>query len=813
MAKEIYEAPGHPGHPAHWFSADKCGIGTALTASSGSSSLVWFTLARGVVSEVFYPRIDRPAIRELTLIVADGEGFVADETTDCEHEVAYLNEGVPVYRLINTCKKGRFRIEKTVLAHPDQNAILLRVRYEGQPRHVHVVVYPHLGGQGSGNTGWVGSHNGEPLLMARREGNSLALACSAPWLMRSAGFAGTSDGRTDLAEHGRMTWEYDRAENGNVALTGRVDLGESSGEFTLALGFGPDEFEAAHHARACLLDDFGSLVEEYTRDWADWQHQLRTPRTSLDGGRDLYRASTLVLRAHQDKAVPGATIASLSIPWGFAKGEDALDARGGYHLAWPRDLVMIAGGLVAAGANKAARRAFDYLRATQQGDGHWPQNMWASGAEFWGGLQLGETALPILLMDLLACEGILDRSAQATDWPMVRAAVGYIVLRGPATQQDRWENDQGYTPYTLGLLIAALLVAAEQADANDEPEIGGFLRETADAWNAEIERWLYVTGTELAERVGVEGYYVRIVPTSVQGDISPNLDEATRAGMVPQSREGNLRISEVVSPDALALVRFGLRAPDDPRIVNTVRALDAVTKVETPLGPCWHRYNGDGYGEHADGSPLNDMSHRGIGRAWPLLTGERAHYELAASHRDEAIRLLGAMAAFAGAGGLIPEQVWDTEAIPQKGLFPGRPTGSAMPLAWAHAEYVKLRRSLDDGRVFDMPPQTVQRYLVDRTPPRVIPWRPSCQRPRIPAGKVLRLIFPQSATVHWSLADGPEPDGREAKSHATGLGLHIIDLPTTDLRPGQTVRFRVIEPKDQDWSGRDFEVSLREEPQ
>ena len=162
-----------------------------------------------------------------------------------------------------------------------------------------------------------------------------------------------------------------------------------------------------------------------------------------------------------------------------------------------------------------------------------------------------------------------------------------------------------------------------------------------------------------------------------------------------------------VSPDALALVRFGLRAADDPRIRNTVKAIDHLLKVELPQGPLWHRYNGDGYGEHADGAPFNGV---GIGRAWPLLAGERAHYELARGDRAEAERLLGALQGSASEGGLLPEQVWDTDDIPERELFRGRPSGSAMPLVWAHGEHVKLLRSLRDGRVFDMPPQVERRY-------------------------------------------------------------------------------------------------------
>ena len=206
----------------------------------------------------------------------------------------------------------------------------------------------------------------------------------------------------------------------------------------------------------------------------------------------------------------------------------------------------------------------------------------------------------------------------------------------------------------------------------------------------------------------------------------------------------------MVSPDALALVRFGLRAPDDPRIRNTVRVIDALLKVELPAGPCWRRYNGDGYGEHEDGRPFDGT---GIGRPWPLLTGERAHYELAAGNRAEAQELLAALEGFASDGHLLPEQVWDAPDIPERELFRGRPSGSAMPLAWAHAEHVKLLRSLADGRVFDMPPQPTERYQVEGVRSRHCVWRFNQKCRSVPAGSVLRVELLAAASVHWS-ADG-----------------------------------------------------------
>ena len=297
---------------------------------------------------------------------------------------------------------------------------------------------------------------------------------------------------------------------------------------------------------------------------------------------------------------------------------------------------------------------------------------------------------------------------------MVRKAAGYIARRGPSTPEDRWEEDAGLTAYSLACMIAALLVAAEMADGNNEPKLAAYLRETADTWNGSIESWTYVEQTPLARMVGVGGYYVRIAPPRQLTGETPLSEAKIRIPNLP-AEDSHFFAADIVSVDTLALVRFGLRAADDPRIKNTVRVIDAVLKVETPHGPCWHRYNHDGYGEHEDGSPFDGT---GVGRAWPLFVGERAHYELAAKKPGEAQRLLGVMEALAGDTGLISEQVWDSAPIPAKELFPGRPSGSARPLVWAHAEYVKLLRSLTDGKVFDTPPQTVKRYLLDKTQSR-----------------------------------------------------------------------------------------------
>ncbi|UCC89127.1 MAG: hypothetical protein JSV81_07405, partial [Anaerolineales bacterium] len=322
-----------------------------------------------------------------------------------------------------------------------------------------------------------------------------------------------------------------------------------------------------------------------------------------------------------------------------------------------------------------------------------------------------------------------------------------------------------------------------------------------DAWNASIEGWTYVTGTDLARQVGVEGYYVRIAPPEAAEAASP------AGGFVPIKNRPPGQSAEpaahLVSPDALALVRFGLRAPDHPGVLNTVKVIDNLLRVETPYGPAWRRYNDDGYGEHEDGSHFDGT---GVGRAWPLLTGERAHYELAAGRRQEAERLLRALEAFANQGGMMPEQVWDVPDIPERELFFGKASGSAMPLVWAHAEYVKLCRSLREGRVFDLPPQPVQRYQVEGTGSPYTLWRFNHKCRVIPAGKSLRLEVLAPAVVHWS-TDGWRTR-RELKAQDTGLGVHIADLPTDDLKIGTTVVFTFYWPDVGHWEGIDFDVEI-----
>jgi glucoamylase len=793
----IRYAPGWPGIPPRWTSSAKTGIGTALN----QHSKVWFTLSHGILNEIYFPRVDQACTRDLGFIVTNGRDFFSEEKRHCTFENKAAEPGVPVFELINTEAASRYRIHKEVLTDPRRSVLLQRVRFEplqGQlsDYHLYTLLSPHLANFGDHNTGWVGDYKGVPMFFAEREGTALAMASSVPWKKMSVGFVGTSDGWQDLSAHFQMEWEYQRAENGNLACTGEIDLASCDGEFVLALGFGGKWTEAGQEVRASLFEDFSHVREHYETQWTNWQNTL-LKIDDPERENDLYRASMAVLRAHESKDFLGGIIASLSIPWGFSKGDEDL---GGYHLVWPRDLVETAGALLAGGAVGDAVRVLRYLESTQEAAGNWAQNLWLDGRPYWGGVQMDETAFPILLLDLLRRKGAPGLGKLERWWPMVRSAASFILRNGPVTQQDRWEEDAGYSPFTLAAEISALLAAADISELTGHSDAASTLRDAADAWNDNIERWIYATGGDLAEQIGVEGYYVRIAPPDSDGTASPT------QGFVPIKNrppgENPERAFHIVSPDALALVRFGLRAPDDPRILNTIRVIDALLRVQLPQGPCWYRYNGDGYGEHKDGSPFDGT---GIGRPWPLLAGERAHYELAAGHPNEAEALLTMMENCPGGHTrLLPEQVWDADDIPELELFRGKPTGSACPLVWAHSEYVKLRRSLRDGKIFDQPPQTVQRYLVEKPTRQVFGWRFNNKARSLPRNKKLRIVLLTPARVHWSI-DGWK-SAHDTDTRDTGLGVYTLDLPTASLPGGSQVVFTFYWPQESRWEGTDYSV-------
>ena len=799
-------APGAPGIDPTWTSSAKDAVGT-----SPGASRVWFTVGRGILNEVYWPRVDAPQVRDLGFIVADGAGFWSEVKRDADTDVRFVRPGVPAVVAVH--RHVRYVLSLRICTDPQSDVVLIEARLEDRrrpsdptrrshPLRLYPLLAPHLGFSGLGNRAWIGTYKGRSLLFAQNEFANLVLASDPPPVRQSVGYVGTSDGWQDFAANGRMAWAYGSTNAGNVA--GMLEIVPGAEPIQIALGFGERPEEAALQVTAALSGHFAVAWDEYVAVWDAFLGTCTPAPTYLAPDlAALYLNSAAILRTHQDRTTPGATVASLSIPWGNARND-----LGGYHLVWSRDLVESAGALVALGARASAARTLAYLVATQEADGHWVQNQWVDGVAYWSGVQLDEAAYPILLAGALRRHGAAEmhgRSDEAAAFEhlvteaaltrMVKTATSFIARTGPATQQDRWEENAGLTPSTLAPVVAALVVAADYLPAPG----AAYCRELADDWNASIEDWTFTVGSRLAREHGVEGHYVRIASSDVLAGAPISTPVPVRNRLPP---DDTVPGDELVGTDFLALVRFGLRRPDDPRILSTLIVTDALLRTETPSGALWHRYNGDGYGEHADGSPFDGS---GTGRGWPLLVGERGHYELAAGRDPRP--LLEAMQRFGSRGGMLPEQVWDAADIADRGLFLGRPAGSAMPLAWAHAEYVKLVRSMAVGRCVDRPEAAWARYRGIRPTARRATWRLAAPRPTMVAGRTLRFELLAPCRVRCS-GDGWRTT-MDLPAKDTGLGVWIADVPgSQSLAAGDAVDATFYWADADRWEGRNVRVAV-----
>ncbi|MBI2997387.1 MAG: glucan 1,4-alpha-glucosidase [Deltaproteobacteria bacterium] len=781
------EAFGRPGIEPRWTHGGKEGVGTAYAASSR----IWFTLWNGIITEVYYPTVDRPQIRDLQYLITDGESFFHEEKRHLRSKTERVSVHALEYRITNTDPDGRYTIVKEIISDPHLPCVLQHTRLEGQSRflsrlRVYALCAPHIEVGGWGNNAQVVEVSGRQILVAEKGGTWLALGATALFTQLSCGYVGKSDGWTDLAENFQMDWEFDRALDGNVALTGELEL-KGPREFTVGLALG----DGLHSAATTLFQALGVPFKEH-------RNTKMLPLEKVSGDRgNLYHGSVSLLLAHEDKSYPGAMIASFSIPWGEAKGDEDM---GGYHLVWTRDMVNSVTGLLAAGNSETALRALIYLATSQQVDGGFPQNFWIDGEPYWRGIQLDEVAFPILLAWRLRRENALQ---DFDPYSMVKRAASYLVRNGPATQQERWEEAGGYSPSTLASSIAALICAASFARERGDDATGRFLEEYADFLECHIESWPVTTeGTVIPE---IKRHYIRIHPVDVYNTCpneDPNTGILTIANRPPADRR-EFPAKEIVDAGFLELVRYGIRKPDDPLIVDSLRVADAVLKVETPVGPCWHRYNHDGYGQREDGGPFEGW---GKGRAWPLLTGERGHYEFAAGRNVKLF--IRAMERFASPTGLLPEQIWDEPDRPEIHMHLGRPTGSAMPLMWAHAEYIKLLRSVYDGQVFDLIPEVKERYIVNRKGCKPLEiWKPNRQVCHVKAGYILRIQAPASFLLHWSCDDWQTVE--DTFSGPTGLGIEYVDIPVLSSQHA-AVHFTFFWTASGRWEGRDYEVTINE---
>lgn len=759
------EAFGSPGITPRWTHGNKDAVGTAYSISSR----VWFTIWNGIITEVYYPTIDRPQIRDLQYLITDGKSFFHEEKCHLDSKVERMwNHGLG-YRITNSDPEGRYAIIKEVISDPHISCVLQRTRLTGNydilsQLQLYVLCAPHLEVGGWGNSANVIEIAGQQILTAHKQEIWLALGATIPFTHLSCGYVAKSDGWTDLADNFRMDWEFDCACDGNTALMGRLDL-EHNQEFTLGLAFGTNLKHAVSTLFQSLNLPFDEQQQQYEQQWqSSCNNILPLEKVSGDGG-NLYHSSFSLLLAHEDKSYPGALIASLAIPWGEAKGDQD---QGGYHLVWTRDLVSSTAGLMAAGDTATALRSLIYLATTQQEDGGFAQNFWVYGDPYWSGIQLDEVAFPILLAWRLHEQNALKNF---DFYPMILRAASYLIRHGPATQQERWEETGGYSPSTLACNIAALICAACFARERQDEATAQFIEEYADFLESHLEAWTVTTEGTLVP--GIKRHYIRITPEDVSNP-QPQ-EDPNKATLFISSRPPNAQTQfpakEIVDQGFLQLVRYGIRQPNDPLIVDSVKVLDAVLKVDTPFGPSWHRYNHDGYGQREDGGAYEGW---GKGRAWPLLTGERGHYELAL--RGDAKQFVQAMEGFATDTGLLAEQIWDEPDRPDVHMYLGQPTGSAMPLMWAHAEYIKLLRSIHDGKVFDFIPQVADRYQGDRSRCKSLEvWKFNRQVSTVKRGHTLRIQALSPFQLRWSKDDWQT--ATDTTSNSTALGIEFIDIP------------------------------------
>src|SRR5262249_7683564 len=380
-------------------------------------------------------------------------------------------------------------------------------------------------------------------------------------------------------------------------------------------------------------------------------------------------------------------------------------------------------------------RALIWLAAIQRPDGSFPQNSWIDGTAYWSGLQLDQVAAPILLVWRLHKQDALGLFNPRV---MIVRAAAHLMLQGPVTSQDRWEENAGYSPSTLATVIAALVCAAQWAIEYEETGTADFVFAYADWLAAHVEEWTVTTNGDLVE--GFPRHYIRINPTDPNAP-DPHPDPNTT--LIQVANGGGLHPPRnVVGGDCPHLVGFGIRDPNDPIIRDSIEVIDRVLKHDLPYGPGWRRYNRDGYGQKDDGGAFDGT---GVGRCWPILTGERGHYELAAGRDPKPF--IAAMEKFANQGGMIGEQLWDDDDLPDSRMKRGDATGAAMPLCWSHAEYVSLVRSRHDGVCFDRVEAAFQRYVTDPVPSRFEFWTLRHPLRRLPHGKTLRIVLPAEVTI------------------------------------------------------------------
>jgi glucoamylase len=730
-------APDGPGALSHFDLARKDCLGTARN----TTSKVWFTIANGVLSDVYYPTNDNTNVETLQYIVTDGTSFTDLQTRDTTYTVQPLSSRALDCRVTATAKSGKYRIVTDYLTDPNRNTVVMSTHFvplvgDLSTYQLYVRYDPSIngnGGGGSGNgggdSGVLDTSTGHAIPVAadlRTSSNAVnrtyavpvysALDASSAFTQMSNGFAGQpSDGLTQLDASHALTTTYGEADNGNLVQTARLDLARGS-TFTLALGFGTSATSAVGAAEGTLATQLSQLTKNYEDGWAAYDARLNAPPTHMNGATgdqwhqlvDEYYLSANVLKASEDKTFPGALVASLASPWGqsVSAGDPNNTFFGSYREVFARDLYESWTGLLADGDVQTARDAVLFLfNQQQQPDGSMPRNSLLNGklAPDSFGTQLDEASYPIIMAYQLR---MTDAGLYESH---IKPAANFVIGHGPTFGSERWEEQGGFSPSTISAEIAGLVAAADIAAANGDTTSADVWHGVADDWQRLLEGWTVTTNGPLA----AHPYFIRLSKT---GD--PNAAISYNVG----NGGPTLDQRSVIDAGFLELVRLGLVPANDPAVTESLPVVDATIKTNTPSGPGWHRYNGDGYGDGAaDGHPWAPTG-RGTGHVWPLLTQERGEYALASGDAATALNLLDTLRQFGSGVGLIPEQDWELPnlaaspfgtdpTVASIGFVDGQAAGSAAPLTWTAGAYVRLLGNLASQQLVDRPADTYSRYV------------------------------------------------------------------------------------------------------
>jgi glucoamylase len=728
------EAPCAPGNASVWAPAAKDFLGTSIS----NQSRVYFTGSEGILTEVFYPTLDKVQNVDLQFLVTDTQKTWGDEERrQKKHDVSQVNKRALMWQAVTVADSGKWKITKKIFTDPERNTVIQRVTFQTlepgktvKDYNLYVLNNPAINntGAGSGNanqcSGTQGTDQGADnsrtltagsramLVASEPNSTSSALAISLPWkvvggnLMVSNGFVGRNDGFTDLfagSSDKTMDFNFDSAFGGNVAQMGWIDSGNSTASsisFDVVLAFGNSEAEATNTANATLVSDLGVMEKTYTDDWIAYNKSLNNQKGKAD---DQYYLGAMTLKSIQDKS-NGAMIAGAGSPWGETSSDSN---QGGYHLIWSRDLFKFASALIAAGDSASANKAVEFLFNTQMQTttsdnpysrpGRFPQNSLVNGKSYWNGTQMDEAAMPIILAWKLNRVDL---------WPKIKLAAEFLSHNGPATGQERWEEMRGYSPSTIAAEIAGLVCAANLATAANDPGAANFYLQKADEWRNNVANWTFTT-------TGFHGnhkYYIRI-----NANQDPNDDVNLTFG----NGVGTHGERWIIDGGFLELVRMGVMSPNDWTILETLPEYDAILKQTiVGKGDAWFRYNYDGYGEYNDGRNYDGS---GRGRLWPIFTAERGIYEIAKySDGSKGEPYRKALKAFSSQAGFIPEQIWNNNAnitgwetdIPSS-YEVGTSTKSMRPLSWAMGEYINLIAAMNQGHS-DAPTVVCQRYACDK---------------------------------------------------------------------------------------------------